>query len=216
MREEIRYQMKRLNELPFVSGLLVAANVIIFLICTFTGNLLYNKGSVSALDIIGREYYRLFTSMFLHADSTHLVNNMLLLFGLGLMLEKALGHIRFAVYYVVTGLCGNLVSVYAEAVRMEYFDSIGASGAVFGMVGVLLILTFFYRKELENVTPTRVILMVLLSLYDGFRTEYVNNEAHIGGLLSGCILAIIFCLIQRMRDNRKQKAQGRTEDKNEY
>lgn len=216
MWDEIRYQMKRLNELPFVSGVLVAVNVIVFLICTFTGDLLYNKGSMSAIDLIGGEYYRLFTSMFLHADSVHLVNNMLLLFGLGLMLEKTLGHLRFAVYYFVTGVCGHFLSVYTELAKGEYYDSIGASGAVFGMVGVLLILTFFYGKELENVTPARVILMVLLSFYDGFKTEYVNNEAHFGGLLSGCILAIIFCVIHRIRERRKQKAQGRTEDKNEY
>ena len=56
---DIRYWLKRLNDLPFVSAIFVILNVIVFLICTFTGDLLYNMGSVGVLDLVQGEYYRL-------------------------------------------------------------------------------------------------------------------------------------------------------------
>lgn len=76
--------MKRRQELPIVSGILVAANVIVYLICTFTGNLLYNIGELDAAAVLlHREYGRIIYSMFLHAGIDHLFNNMVILFFLG-------------------------------------------------------------------------------------------------------------------------------------
>ena len=87
---------------PFVSGGLVIVNIILFLLCTFGCDLLYNKGGLSPYNFgIEKEYYRIVTSMFLHADIEHLVNNMLLLFGLGAMIEKEVGHLSFAILYFI-------------------------------------------------------------------------------------------------------------------
>ena len=86
--------MKRRQELPTVSGILVAANVIVYLICTFTGNLLYNIGELDAAAVLLRgEYGRIIYSMFLHAGIDHLFNNMVILFFLGAMIEKASGNL---------------------------------------------------------------------------------------------------------------------------
>lgn len=199
MNGEIKYWLRRLKDLPFISVTLVIINVIIFLICTFTGNLLYNMGSVSAWNLMHEEFYRLVTSMFLHADTHHLVNNMLLLLGIGYMIETELGHFRFCVYYMASGLCGNLLSAWMEIVNGEFVSSIGASGGVFGLDGMLLALVLFSGKRISNVTLPRLLFMIGYSLYSGFTAENIDNAAHIGGLLAGFVLAALFCVVRRLR-----------------
>ncbi len=188
--------------MPFVSVILVVINVIIFLIGTFTGNLLYDMGSVSAWDLMHKEFYRLITSMFLHADAHHLMNNMLLLFGIGYMIETELGHFRFGVYYITAGLCGNLLSAWMELVNGEFVSSIGASGGVFGLDGVLLALVLFLGKKTSGVTLPRLLFMIGYSLYSGFTAENIDNAAHIGGLIAGFVLATLYCVIRRIRGGR--------------
>ena len=97
----------------YVSTGIVALNAIIFLICTFTGNLLYNIGEISPQVFFeGGQYYRIFTSMFLHADIEHIASNMIILFGLGMMMEQETGHITFGVLYFLTGIIGNAASLF--------------------------------------------------------------------------------------------------------
>ena len=104
--------MKRRQELPIVSGILVAANVIVYLICTFTGNLLYNIGELDAAAVLlHREYGRIIYSMFLHAGIDHLFNNMVILFFLGAMIEKVTGHIQLLLIYLLSGIGANICSL---------------------------------------------------------------------------------------------------------
>ena len=106
--------MKRRQELPIVSGILVAANVIVYLICTFTGNLLYNIGELDAAAVLLRgEYGRIIYSMFLHAGIDHLFNNMVILFFLGAMIEKVTGHIQLLLIYLLSGIGANICSLRA-------------------------------------------------------------------------------------------------------
>lgn len=213
MNGDIRCWIRRLKDLPFVSAILVFVNVITFLICTFTGNLLYNMGSISAWNLMHEEYYRLITSMFLHVNAGHLVNNMLILFGIGYMIEKELGHFRFGVYYMVSGLCGNLLSAWMEILSGNFTSSIGASGAVFGLDGVLLALVLFSGKKIATVTLPRLLFMIGYSLYSGFTAYNINNAAHIGGLLAGFVLGTLFCVICRIRGGRIDvRAEGLKEE----
>lgn len=215
MMVDIKCWLKRLNDFPFVSAVFVILNVIVFLICTFTGDLLYNMGSVGVLNLACGEYYRLFTAMFLHADTQHLVNNMLIAFGIGYMIEKEIGHFRFGMYYLISGLGGSLLSAWLEVLTGDYVSSIGASGAVFGLDGVLLALVLFSGKKMPTVTIPRVLIMIGYSLYSGFIAEGINNVAHVGGLLTGFILASAFCVIRRIRGIHIL-ADGRTEERDEY
>ena len=196
--------MNFIKKYPIVSILLVALNVVLFLICTFDKGLLYNKGSISVLDLINnREYYRLISSMFLHADNNHLVNNMLLLSVLGDMLEKELGHIRFLIYYLITGLGGDIFSIVKELVTKDYYSSIGASGAVFGLIGILLIFVISMQEKFPDITWQRVILVIIYALYSGYQSVRVNNAAHVGGLIVGLIIASIYCV--RFKHSEKDK-----------
>ena len=108
--------MKRLRNVPWVSGMLVVINVIVFLMCTFSGNVLYNKGELDVVSVLaGKQYGRLLWAMFLHAGIEHIFNNMVLLFFLGAMIEKVTGHVTFLVLYFLSGIGGNLCSLLVKA-----------------------------------------------------------------------------------------------------
>ena len=196
--------MKRRQELPIVSGILVAANVIVYLICTFTGNLLYNIGELDAAAVLLRgEYGRIIYSMFLHAGIDHLFNNMVILFFLGAMIENVTGHIQFLLIYLLSGIGANICSLLYKVMTMDSMASVGASGAIFGLDGVLLAWILLDRQAMPDVTPRRVLLMIVLSLYSGFTAHNIDNAAHVGGLLTGFLLGALFCMIRKQKRNRE-------------
>ena len=196
--------MKRRQELPIVSGILVAANVIVYLICTFTGNLLYNIGELDAAAVLLRgEYGRIIYSMFLHAGIDHLFNNMVILFFLGAMIEKVTGHIQFLLIYLLSGIGANICSLLYKVMTMDSMASVGASGAIFGLDGVLLAWILLDRQAMPDVTPRRVLLMIVLSLYSGFTAHNIDNAAHVGGLLTGFAAGALLCALQRRKRNRE-------------
>ncbi len=193
--QDIKWKSK-----PIVSGLLVAVNVVIFIICTFTGDMLYNMGRNDVIHVVfQQEYLRIISSMFLHGDIQHLFNNMLILFFMGAMIEKEIGHISYTVAYFLSGIGGNILSLAMKYNQGDLAGSIGASGAIFGLDGVLLALVLFWNKRLDNVTPTRVLLMIGFSLYSGFTGHNIDNGAHVGGLITGFVIGLIMCFIQRRR-----------------
>lgn len=196
--------MKRGQELPIVSGILVAANVIVYLICTFTGNLLYNIGELDAAAVLLRgEYGRIIYSMFLHAGIDHLFNNMVILFFLGAMIEKVTGHIQFLLIYLLSGIGANICSLLYKVMTMDSMASVGASGAIFGLDGVLLAWILLDRQAMPDVTPRRVLLMIVLSLYSGFTAHNIDNAAHVGGLLNGFAAGALLCALRRRKRNRE-------------
>ena len=193
--------MKKLQAVPVVSGVLVSINVIVFFICSFTGDALYRAGILWASAVLeNREYGRILWAMFLHSDIGHLFNNMVILFFLGAMIEKEIGHVRYGVLYFLSGIGGNLLSLLVKAVTGDMSGSIGASGAVFGLDGALLAMVLLSGRKMENVTPGRVIFMVIYSLYNGFAGENIDNAAHVGGLIIGFGVAAVMCMIQKMRN----------------
>lgn len=196
--------MKRRQELPIVSGVLVAANVIVYLICTFTGNLLYNIGELDAAAVLLRgEYGRIIYSMFLHAGIDHLFNNMVILFFLGAMIEKVTGHIQLLLIYLLSGIGANICSLLYKVMTMDSMASVGASGAIFGLDGVLLAWILLDRQAMPDVTPRRVLLMIVLSLYSGFTAHNIDNAAHAGGLLTGFAAGALLCALRRRKRNRE-------------
>ena len=196
--------MKRRQELPIVSGILVVVNVIVYLICTFTGNLLYNIGELDAAAVLLRgEYGRIIYSMFLHAGIDHLFNNMVILFFLGAMIEKVTGHIQLLLIYLLSGIGANICSLLYKVMTMDSMASVGASGAIFGLDGVLLAWILLDRQAMPDVTPRRVLLMIVLSLYSGFTAHNIDNAAHVGGLLTGFAAGALLCALRRRKRNRE-------------
>lgn len=176
--------------------LLIGMNVVLFLIAEVMGDTL-NSGfavdwgaSYTPLIQAG-EYWRLFTSMFYHFGFQHLFNNMVLLLFLGDVLESQLGHWKYLLLYLAGGLGGNLLSLYLDIRSGEALISAGASGCVFAVVGALLYILIRRKGRLEEMTVQRLALMAILSIYYGFTSVQVDNAAHIGGLISGFLLAVL-------------------------
>lgn len=180
-----------------VTFLLILINVLVFLVSDLTG---YSQDVMHMLDLgaaytplitEGGEVYRLFTSMFLHFGIAHLLNNMLVLFVLGSRLERAAGKIRFLVIYLLGGVAGNVISLLLELDSGDYSVSAGASGAVFAVMGAMIYIVVRNRGWLEDLSWRQIVVMALFSLYFGFASSGVDNAAHVGGLISGGILAVI-------------------------
>lgn len=197
--------LRNLKQYPYVSIVLVSVNCIIFLLCQILGEAFAMNGYLGVRGILlEKEYGRFLWSMFLHSDVEHLFNNMILLLFLGSMLEKVIGHLPYAVLYFMSGIGGGALSLWVKYISEDWSVSLGASGAVFGLDGLLLAVVILLHDRVPEITPLRVGLMIALSLYSGFAGDNIDNAAHVGGLLTGFVVGIIICAVKRSRDDRKQ------------
>lgn len=190
--------------------ILVVINVIVFFVLSFGGMTesaayMLEHGAMYVPYIIENgEYFRLFTSMFLHFGFSHLLNNMVTLVIMGRYVEPVVGKVRFLVIYFLSGLGGNLLSYVGEAVTGEYAVSAGASGAIFGITGSLLALTMIYRGRVGQITSRDMVIMIGISLYLGFTSQGVDNLAHIGGLITGLLVTLLVVGIPKSMSRRRQ------------
>ncbi len=188
--------MEEIKKEP-VTILLILLNALIFLIVEITGGSengqhMLECGAVYAPLIFEQgQWYRMFTSMFLHFGAPHLINNMLVLFVLGQRLEPVVGKIKFILIYILGGLGGNLLSLFFDMQTEKYTLSAGASGAVFAVMGGMIYVIIRHRGKVADLTIRQMLIMAAFSLYFGFASEGVDNIAHIGGLLSGFLTAVI-------------------------
>lgn len=176
---------------------LIVINIAVFFILTMFGDtedavFMLQHGAMYEPNIIeGHEYYRIFTCLFLHFGITHLLNNMVLLGALGWNLELEIGKVRFVIIYFASGIIGNIVSLFYDLTLEQPAVSAGASGAIFGLMGALLYVVIANRGRLGRLSGRGMLVMVILSLYFGLTSTGVDNLAHIGGLVSGFMLAVL-------------------------
>ena len=153
-------------------------------------NILYNYGGLVNFNMMGNnflELYRLVTSQFLHAGLIHLLCNMYSLYVIGPQLESFFGKVKFTIIYIGSGIIGGLLSM---AFLQDTIVSIGASGAIFGLLGALLYFGYHYRVYLSGVIKSQIIPIIILNLLLGFMISGINNLAHIGGLIGGVLLSM--------------------------
>lgn len=183
---------------------LVIINSVIFLGLSVIGSLqdagfmVRHGGMYIPLVLEKREYYRLFTSMFLHFNAIHLINNMVGLLAMGSQLEKEVGRVKLLLLYLGSGLVGNGCSMWFNLWKGEFPVSAGASGCVFGLFGGLLYVVIRNNGWLRGVSGRRLLFVAMFSVYMGYSEGGVDNAAHIGGLAGGFILGILL-----YRKNRK-------------
>ena len=186
----------RYGKKAYVNGLLIALNVLFFLYLEITGSsedayFMYTKGAMFAPAVLeDGEYYRLLTAMFMHFGIRHIMNNMLVLFVIGDNLERALGHVKYPIFYLLCGIGSNWVSMMAHTADTMTVSA-GASGAIFGVVGGLLYVVTANRGQLEDLNTRQLVIMIFFSLYLGYTSTGVDNIAHLSGLVIGFVLAII-------------------------
>lgn len=187
----------RRGKFACVNSGLIILNVLFFLYLEITGSsqdtlFMLNHGAMYAPAVIeGHEYYRLLTSIFMHFGINHIANNMLVLFVIGDNMERALGSIRYLIFYLICGVGANVASMLLGLHDPVQAVGAGASGAIFGVIGGLLYAVAVNRGRLEDLSLRQLIVMILLSLYFGFTSTGVDNAAHVAGLVIGIVLAAI-------------------------
>ena len=189
---------ERYHKTAYVNFAIIAINIVVFLYLETKGStesseFMITHGALFEPAVLyGKEYWRLLTSVFMHFGMEHLANNMLILFVLGDNLERALGKVKYTIFYLVCGIGANVVSMWVDLQQQSYTVSAGASGAIFGVIGGLLYAVVVNRGQLEDLSTRQLVILVGFSLYHGFTSSGVDNVAHVAGLVIGILLAIIF------------------------
>jgi len=193
----------------YITGILIALNVITFLYLEIAGSsqdvlFMVESGAVFAPAVVyEKEYYRLLTAVFMHFGIDHIINNMIVLFALGDNLERALGHVKYLILYLLCGIGSNLISLLISGPD-SMIVSAGASGAIFGVVGGLLTAVLKNKGRLEDLNIRQLAFMAALSLYLGFTESGVDNVAHIAGLLLGILFGMILYRRPKKDVNRRE------------
>ena len=178
------FKMKR----PYITYALIIINVLLYFIPLLTGSYdkLINDFCIYAPAIKSGELYRLFTGIFLHGNLLHLAFNCYALYILGMQLESFMGKVKYLIIYLFAGLTGALFSM----IFSNYSASIGASGAIFGIMGAIVYFGYHYRVYLGNVIKSQIIPVIVLNLAIGFLSSGIDNFAHIGGLIGGFLITM--------------------------
>jgi rhomboid protease GluP len=195
---------------PNVTYAIIAINVLVFVIRLSSRQLdqqIFLWGANNTVDVLQNgEVYRLLTSMFLHAsvfsgrsyaleNSLHLIFNMYILYAIGRQVERLFGHVRFVMIYLLGGLGGSVLSA---ALAGDSSYSVGASGAVFAVIGAQFVYLFQHRRLLGargRAQMQSLIFLAVINLFFGALTSLggaavrVDNWAHLGGALGGLALA---------------------------
>jgi membrane associated rhomboid family serine protease len=192
------------NDLPFVSYGLIGVNVVVYLISISQAGGMINSPSLVFLakwGLIGPavangDWWRLITAAFLHANILHIGFNMLAIGWLGVPVERFIGHARYLALYIVSGLAGSAGALIATPLGL----TVGASGAVFGILGALLIIEYQQTGSITGQAFTLIAINLALS----FTVNGISVGGHIGGLIGG-----IAAMLALSRFGRGHVAYGR-------
>lgn len=189
----MEYFMKKY--VPYVTMALVLVNVLIFYIMGMSGN--YNeiveKYAMYVPAVENGEWYRIFTHMFLHADTGHLFNNMLMLAAVGYSIEDDFGHIKFSIIYFVGGLGACALSAYYDIATSHYVPSIGASGAIMAIFGAMIVVIIRKRSSFDKTVGIRSLIVLAIMVF-GNMSAGVDWMAHLGGAITGLILGFVLTI----------------------
>lgn len=198
---------------PIVTYSLIIINIIMYLIISFVGReffefnpkILVKYGALvnNNLMVESIDYFRIISSIFLHGGLLHLVFNMYSLYVVGPQLENFFGKVKYLIIYLFSGICGNLLSMLFLP---DYNVSVGASGAIFGLLGALVYFGYHYRVYLGGVIKSQIIPLIVLNLFIGYISSGINNVAHIGGLIGGILISI--ALGVKYKSNKSDRING--------
>lgn len=174
---------------PIVS-FIIAINIVVFIFTLIPGignEILYAGASVNGLIAAG-EWWRVITSMFLHYGFMHVLFNMFSLFLFGPELEKIAGKIRFLTIYFLAGIFGAAATF---ATQDAMYASVGASGAIFGIIGAFGALVYYTRRTMPQLRQI-IVPIIVISVIMTFLQANINIASHLGGLAAGFILGLFY------------------------
>ncbi|MBU3181810.1 rhomboid family intramembrane serine protease [Clostridium psychrophilum] len=184
---------------PWITIGIIAINVIMYLVTAYL-SLVYAKGSIFNSDInvlimLGAkvnnlisqgQYYRFVSCMFLHGGIVHIGVNMYSLYAIGPMVERVYGKVKYIAIYFISGICASIFSyVFSTDV------SIGASGAIFGLLGAVLILAIKSKEKTGSGFIKSILSVICINIFIGATMPNIDNFAHVGGLLGGMLIAFM-------------------------
>lgn len=195
-------RMKKTKENKFLGSIvtysLILVNIIIFILTMIISQSIYDI-DIYTLVIMGAKFnelidrgqvWRFITSSFLHGGLLHIIFNMYALKIIGTEVEYAYGKIKYIIIYLCSALGGSIFSYFFNRDSI----SVGASGAVFGLFGAMLIFGFANRKKIGKAYMMNILKVIGVNILIGVTISRIDNAGHLGGLLAGAIVAIIFSL----------------------
>lgn len=184
---------ERKKEFSIITYVLIIANIIMYILTAFLSGSILNINS-TVLAFLGAkvntlieqgQYYRLVTSMFLHGGLIHLAANMYALNIIGPAVEKAFGKVKYILIYFIGGIVGSLCSYrFSEAM------SIGASGAIFALLGATLVFLLKMRDKFGKSMVKNILSVIGTNIFIGLVLPNIDNFAHIGGLVGGIVVSL--------------------------
>lgn len=191
---------------PIVSTL-IAVNLILYVLTLLPGigTILWENGIQVNYLILTGEWWRIFSAMFLHAGFMHVLFNMFSLYLFGPELEKIAGKARFTTIYLVAGIVGNVATYLFYDIS---YASLGASGAVFGIFGAFGALVYYTRRTMPMLRKL-ILPIIIISVIMTFLQSNVNIYAHLGGLVTGFLLGLVYLHPKRILSWRKQRMSGK-------
>ncbi len=184
---------------PFITYILIGICILMFFISGMgiTDNIVFYYGVNQGLLVRYGQIYRLITSIFLHAGLVHIFFNMYSLYVVGTKIEDFFGKWKYIVIFLLSGICGNLLSI---GFHSESF-SVGASGAIFGLFGALVYFGYTYRGYIGSIIRSQILPIVIYNLFIGFFISGIDVAAHIGGLVGGVLIAKMVGTIENKEYN---------------
>lgn len=198
---------RRLRDAP-VTGALIAVNLLVYLVMavasrhwfpSFDDETLWAAGASVTGPGLDASHWRWLTAAFIHASVLHIAMNLWVLGQIGALSEKALGAGLIAATYLVTGVLGNVLSSAHAAASVQRTASVGASGAIMGLIGMAA--TFAWRtgqRRAAKVLAFNVLFVLGVGLSLSARgVSLIDNAAHIGGLVAGAVIGLVRAAIPR-------------------
>lgn len=198
----------QLRPFPFVTMGLLLINVLVHIILEVNGNtkdpvyMLQHGAIYSGLVFDEGEYYRLFTAIFMHFGVSHLLNNMLALVLMGSTLERVLGRVYFSIIYLVSGVVGSLCSAIVVYYEQTLTVSAGASGAIYGVLGAIMVLMIVFSQNREKSVFLRLLLVLFLLMESD--SGNIDVTAHISGFVAGMLVMILIYICDKFRARKLQ------------
>lgn len=180
---------------PLVTYALMAANILVYVLQTVSGTLQY-KLSLFPIAVAGGQYYRLLTSAFMHYGIVHILFNMYALYVLGPPLERHLGRVRFSALYLLSALGGSVVVYLFSPLNAA---TAGASGAIFGLFGATLVAARRMRLDIRS-----LVVLIAINLVITFTVPGISWQGHVGGLVTGALVAAAYLYAPRAQRNLVQ------------
>ena len=181
----------RTKQILSATSFIILVNIMVFVVeflIMSTNDVIGETCAMYTPAVLDGQIWRIFTSMFLHANITHILMNMVSLNNVGYFLESYLGTVKYTLLYLIGGICGNIAVMLVDIVTNTYMFCVGASGAIFAVLGAILAVAIKDRNA--GLNPAGIASSVVFALIPGFVVPGISWSAHLGGLIGGFVLAL--------------------------